>query len=183
MPSCRAERGNGTGIAAGIWFRRQPPPMLPSMDPLYFEDFHPGQRFESAPARMERDRIAAFAAEFDPQPQHINETEAATSMFGQFIASGWHTASQTMRLQFDALISRFPGGGMGAQIDNMAWRRPVQPGDDIRAVIEVLETRPSRSRPDRGILNLRTTTLNQRDETVMEMTAAIFAPCRNAKAR
>lgn len=146
------------------------------MDPLYFEDFHPGQQFHSASAPMEEGRIAAFAAEFDPQPQHLNEASAASSMFGQFIASGWHTASQTMRLQFDALISRFPGGAMGAQVDSLAWRRPVHPGDQIRAVIEVLEARPSRSRPDRGILNLRTTTLNQRDETVMEMTAAIFVP-------
>lgn len=152
--------------------------MLPAMDPLFYEDFHPGQRFESAPARIERDRITAFAAEFDPQPQHLDEAQAATSMFGTLVASGWHTGSLTMRLQLDAMMARIPGGAMGAQVDAMAWRRPVHPGDDLRAVIEVLEMRPSRSRPDRGVLNLRTTTLNQRDEAVMEMTAAILVPRR-----
>ncbi len=145
---------------------------------LYFEDFHPGQRFESRAAPMERDRIISFAREFDPQPQHLGDAEAAASMFGTLIASGWHTGSLTMRLQAEILMSRVPGGAMGASVEQMAWKRPVHPGDHIRAVVEVLDTRLSRSRPERGLLSLRTTTLNQRDETVMVMTAAILVPRR-----
>ena len=151
------------------------------MDPLYFEDFQIGQRIESHTAPMDRERILSFAAEFDPQPQHIGEEAARGSMFGMLIASGWHTACQTMRLQFDALFSRFPGGAMGAQVDSMAWRRPVLPGDELRIVLEILEMRPSRSRPKQGLLTLKTTTLNQNDQTVMEMTAAVLVPRRVAQ--
>jgi acyl dehydratase len=147
-------------------------------DPVFFEDFQPGQRFESAPRTMDRDRLVAFAAEFDPQPQHLGEAEAAGSMFGTLVASGWHTAALTMRMQLDILLGRIPGGGMGAQVDRLAWRRPVGPGDRLRAVIEVLAVRESRSRPDRGLVTLRTTTLNQRDEAVMEMEAAVLMPRR-----
>ena len=148
-------------------------------DPLHYEDFHVGQRFESRAAVMERERIMAFAREFDPQPQHLGDEEAAGSMFGTLVASGWHTSAQTMRLQFEVVMSRIPGGAMGAQVDSMAWKRPVLPGDALRAVVEVLETRPSRSRPAHGLLSLRTVTLNQRDETVMEMKAAILVPRRS----
>lgn len=147
-------------------------------DELYFEDFYPGRRFESRAAPMDRDRILSFAAEFDPQPQHLGEEEAKASLFGTLIASGWHTGAQTMRLQFEVLMARIPGGAMGAQVDRMAWTRPVLPGDVLSAVVEVLGTRESRSRPERGVLSLKTTTLNQRGETVMEMTASILVPRR-----
>ena len=147
--------------------------------PIYYEDVHVGQRFESAAAPMDRDRIVAFAQEFDPQPQHLDETQAQGSMFGTLVASGWHTAAQTMRLQLDAMMGRIPGGAMGAQVDSLTWRRPVLPGDQLRAVVEVMELRPSRSRPDRGLVTLKTTTLNQKDQAVMEMTAAVLMPRRN----
>ncbi len=75
-------------------------------------------------------------------------------------------------------MGRFPGGSLGAQIDTLAWRRPVRPGDELRAQVEVLAKRPSGSRLDRGLVTLKTTTLNQRDETVQEMTASILAPRR-----
>ena len=147
-------------------------------DPLYYEDFEPGQRYESRPAVMDRDRIASFGAEFDPQPQHVGEDQARGSMFGTLVASGWHTGSLTMRLQLEAVMDRIPGGAMGAQVDSMAWKRPVHPGDALRAIVEVLDKRLSRSRPGRGVLSLRTTTLNQRDEPVMTMTAAVLVPKR-----
>ena len=99
-------------------------------------------------------------------------------MFGTLVASGWHTGSLTMRLQLEAVMDRMPGGAMGAQVDSLAWRRPVLPGDALYAVVEVLECRPSRSRPERGVLQLKTTTYNQRDEAVMEMTAAVLVPRR-----
>ena len=152
----------------------------PSCPDLFYEDFHVGQRFESAPALMDRDRLVAFAAEFDPQPQHLGEEPAKGSMFGTLVASGWHTAALTMRLQLDCMMARIPGGAMGAQIEKLTFRRPVHPGDALRAVMEVLEMRESRSRPERGLLVLQTTTLNQRDEAVLEMSAAVLVPKRPA---
>lgn len=146
--------------------------------PLYFEDLHLGQRFHSPPRTMNRDRLVAFAAEFDPQPQHLNEDAAAGSMFGTLVASGWHTAALTMRMQLDAVFARVPGGAMGAQVDRLSWRRPVHPGDVLHAVIEVLELRESRSRPDRGIATLRTTTFNATGDAVMDMQAAVLFPRR-----
>ncbi len=150
------------------------------MDALYWEDMEVGQIVTSRPQVMTRERIVAFAAEFDPQPQHLDEEAARGSVFGELVASGWHTASVTMRLQLESTMGRFPGGSLGAQVDTLAWRRPVRPGDELRARVEVLAKRPSASRPDRGLLTLKTTTLNQRDETVQEMTASILAPRRPA---
>ena len=147
---------------------------------LYWEDMEVGQVVTSRPQVMTRERIVAFAAEFDPQPQHLDEEAARGSLFGELVASGWHTASVTMRLQLESVMGRFPGGSLGAQVDTLAWRRPVRPGDELRARVEVLAKRPSGSRPDRGLLTLKTTTLNQRDETVQEMTASILAPRRPA---
>ena len=83
-----------------------------------------------------------------------------------------------MRLQLDSVMGRFPGGSLGAQIDKLAWLRPVRPGDRLRAQAEIMEMRPSRSRPDRGLVKMRTTTLNQRDEPVQVMTASVLVPRR-----
>ncbi len=150
------------------------------MDAIYFEDMEVGQVTTSRAQAMTRERIVAFAAEFDPQPQHLDEEAARGSMFGELVASGWHTAAVTMRLQLELVMGRFPGGALGAQVDTLAWRRPVRPGDELRARVEVLALRVSGSRPDRGVLTLKTTTLNQRDEVVQEMTASVLAPRRPA---
>ncbi len=150
------------------------------MTPLHFEDLHVGQQFTSGSAPMERDRLLAFAAEFDPQPQHTSDEAARGSQFGTLVASGWHTAALTMRLQVETLFSRFPGGGLGAQIDTLAWRRPVLPGDTLRIVIEVRALRDSRSRPNSGLASLHTTTVNQHGETVQEMDGAVLVPRRRA---
>jgi hypothetical protein len=91
--------------------------------PLFYEDFHVGQVFTSATHAMNRDRLVAFAAEFDPQLQHLDEQQAKSSHFGTLVASGWHTAALTMRLQLDAILGRISGGAMGAQVDTLAWRR------------------------------------------------------------
>lgn len=149
-------------------------------DILMYEDFHVGQRFVSTARRMEPGRLMEFAAEFDPQPQHLSEETAAGSMFGTLVASGWHTAALTMRMQLDAMMDRIPGGAMGAQVDKLTWVRPVRPGDLLHAVLEVRDMRLSRSRPNRGLLTLHTATINQNDETVMEMTAAVLVPRREA---
>lgn len=149
-------------------------------DDWYYDDIEVGQVVTSRAHLMTRERVVAFAAEFDPQPQHLDEEAARGSMFGELVASGWHTASVTMRLQLEAFMGRFPGGALGAQVDVLGWRRPVRPGDELRARVEVLAMRPSGSRPDRGLLTLKTTTLNQRDEAVQEMTAAVLVPRRPA---
>ena len=149
-----------------------------AMHSLFYEDLHIGDRFESSPATVTRDRIVAFATEFDPQPQHLDEELARTSQFGTLVASGWHTASLTMRLQTEALFGRFPGGALGAALDGLHWRRPVHPGDSLRAVVEVLALRLSNSRPAHGLATLRTTTIDQHDHPVMDMTASILVPRR-----
>ena len=147
--------------------------------PLFYEDLHVGQTFASGPVTMDRDRLVAFAAEFDPQPQHLGEASAVRSQFGTLVASGWHTAALTMRLQLEAMMGRFPGGALGAQVDTLTWRRPVHPGDSLHVVVEVLQMRPSASKPGRGILTLRTTTLDQHGEAVMTLQAAVLVPRRS----
>ncbi len=147
-------------------------------DAIYYEDLSVGQVFLSRAEAVSRDRIVAFAQEFDPQPQHLDEDAARRSMFGELVASGWHTAALTMRLQLDSVMGRFPGGSLGAQIDKLAWLRPVRPGDRLRAQAEIMDMRLSRSRPDRGLVTIQTTTLNQRDEPVQVMTASVLVPRR-----
>lgn len=132
---------------------------------LYLEDFSPGQTFRSETLRVEPDRVKAFAEEFDPQPFHLDAEAARRSVFRGLSASGWHTAAMTMRLVLSSPL-RPAGGIVGAGSDEMRWPNPVRPGDDLHAEIEVLEVRPSRSRPDRGLVKMRTTTLNQRGEPV-----------------
>ncbi len=148
------------------------------MNDLYYEDFQPGQRFTSRTVTMTRERIVAYAEEFDPQPQHLGEDAAKASQFGELVASGWHTASLSMRLQYEAGLGRIRGGGMGAQVDKLSWPRPVRPGDALHVVLEVKDMRPSRSRPDRGIITFHTTTLNQNGETVQTMVGVVLTPRR-----
>jgi acyl dehydratase len=91
----------------------------------HFEDFAVGQKFRSRPFRMEKDRMIEFAKEFDPQPQHADEEAAASSQFGQLVASGWHTAAVSMRLFISDALPPIAGGGQGAGIDGLAWPAPV----------------------------------------------------------
>ena len=147
---------------------------------MYYEDFHVGQRFASRSQVMTRERILAFGEEFDPQPQHTSEAAAAASNFGELIASGWHTAAVTMRLQYEAAFCRIVNGGMGAQIDKLTWVRPVRPGDAVQAVVEVAQMRLSKSRPDYGVMSMLTTTVNQDGQTVQTMTGTLLIPRRPA---
>jgi acyl dehydratase len=144
----------------------------------YLEDFAVGQTFRSGPLRIDKERALAFAAEFDPQPFHLNEAAASRSIFGGLTVSGWHTAAVTMRL---LVASDFkPAGGiLGAGLDECRWPRPVRHGDELRIECEVLEVRPSRSRPGQGLLKLRTTTLNQDHEAVMVQVANVVVLRRN----
>jgi acyl dehydratase len=125
-----------------------------------------GQTFGSGRLRMDKERIFAFAAEFDPQPFHLDEAAARDSIFGGLAASGWHTAAVTMRLLFESELK--PAGGIiGAGLDECRWPRPVRPGDELRIECEVIEVRRSKSRPEQGLIKLRTTTLNQDGEAVL----------------
>ena len=131
----------------------------------YLEDFEAGQKFGSGRLRVEPQRIKSFAAEFDPQPFHLDENSARDTLFKGLAASGWHTAAVTMRLLVDGELK--PAGGiLGAGFEEMRWPRPVRPGDELHVDAEVLEVRPSKSRPDQGVIKVRTTTLNQNEEPV-----------------
>src|SRR5881397_1381520 len=127
---------------------------------LYLEDLHAGQRFASGAHAVDEAQIKAFAGQFDPQPFHLDDATAKDTLFAGLAASGWHTAALTMRLLVDG-GAPIAGGIIGGGTDELRWPRPVRPGDQLRVESEVLEVRPSRSRPQQGLVKLRTTTLNQ----------------------
>jgi acyl dehydratase len=150
------------------------------MSELFLEDYTVGMRITQSPRiRIEKDEIIAFAKKFDPQYFHLDEEAARNSIFGGLVASGWHTAALTMWLmtQRDA---RPAGGSVGLGFDEMRWPTAVHPGDELRIESEVLDVRPSKSRPDRGLIKMRTRTLNQRDEVVQEVVANALVPKRGA---
>jgi acyl dehydratase len=143
----------------------------------YLEEFAAGQTYGSGRAVLDPARIKAFAAEFDPQPFHLDEEAARGTMFRGLAASGWHTAAITMRLLVDSELK--PAGGIiGIGLDEFRWPRPVRPGDELRVESEVLEVRPSKSRPDQGLIKVRTTTLNQHNEPVQIMVSNLVVPRR-----
>jgi acyl dehydratase len=148
----------------------------------YLEDFTVGQIFESARLRVDREAIIAFARQFDPQPYHLDEEAARNSVFGRLAASGWHTAALTMRLLVDSDF-RPAGGILGVGFDELSWPRPVRPGDELQTRSEVLDVRPSKSRPDRGLVRVRTTTFNQNGEAVQIYTGNLLVPRRPDDAR
>jgi acyl dehydratase len=145
-------------------------------DGLYLEDLHIGQRFESATHVVTAEQIKAFALQFDPQPFHLDEAAAASTLLGGLAASGWHTAALTMRLLVDS--HTIAGGIIGADVE-IAWPRPVRPGDELQVFSEVVEITPSRSKADRGIVVLRSETRNQRGEAVQILTSKLIVPRRS----
>ena len=144
----------------------------------YFEDFAVGQKFASDRLAVSAAEIKEFAASYDPQPFHLDETAAKETSFAGLAASGWHTAALTMRL---IVGSEFrPAGGILGFGGELIWARPVRPGDELHVECEILETRLSQSRPGQGILKLRVTTLNQDGEVVQTFTPALLVPLRPA---
>ena len=143
---------------------------------LYLDDVKVGQTFTSESHVMDVWRIKEFAAEFDPQPFHIDEAAAEQSVFHGLAASGWHTAAVAMRL-LTTSGPRFADGilGLGAEI---SWPRPTRPGDVLHMVSEIEEIRPSQSNPERGIVTIRSTMLNQNGETVYLLKAKLLVPRR-----
>jgi acyl dehydratase len=146
---------------------------------LYLEDLTPGRVFKSCEITLDSTAIKAFASQFDPQPFHLDEPAAAKSLFGGLVASGWHTTALTMRLLVEGGLP-IAGGIIGAGTDELRWPRPVRPGDTLRVESEVLEVRPSRSRPDQGLVKIRSTTFNQNNEPVQLMTSNVVVPKRPA---
>ena len=140
--------------------------------PLYLEDLQVGQRFTSGEYRVEESGIHSFAEQFDPQPFHLNEAAAAASIFEGLAASGWHTAAITMRLMVTGGVP-FAAGiiGLGGEI---AWPRPTRAGDVLRVESEIIEILPSRSKPNQGIVRVRSTTLNQSGEAVQVFTGKVL---------
>jgi acyl dehydratase len=143
--------------------------------PLFFDDLSVGQRFQTGTVLVDLERVKAFAAEFDPQPFHLDEAAASSSIFGGLVASGWHTAALTMRLMVDSDM-RIAGGLVGVGVEQVRWPHPVRPGDRIRVEIEVVEVRLSRSNPTRGIVRFKSQTLNQNEKVVMEQVASLVVP-------
>jgi acyl dehydratase len=150
------------------------------MSDRYYEDFAVGElKRPRGRVRVDKDAIVDFAQKFDPQPFHLDDEGGRKSIFGRMVASGWHTAALTMSL-VAASEYRAVTGTIGMGFDKMLWPMPVYPGDELRIETEVLEMRPSRTRPDRGLIKFRTRTLNQNDEVVQELIANAMVPRRHA---
>jgi acyl dehydratase len=143
----------------------------------YLEDLRVGDRFHSGPCEVTEAGIITFAREFDPQPFHLDRERAQQTIFKGLVASGWHTAAITMRLLVTCGLN-LAGGAVGLGADELRWPRPVRPGDILRLELEIVEVRPSRSKPDRGTVRLRYVTRNQRNETVMTLMATALVPKR-----
>ena len=140
-------------------------------DSLYLEDVHVGLRLVSGTHALDTAQIMEFARQFDPQPFHLDEAAAAASLFQGLAASGWHTAAITMKL-ITGMRPSIAGGIIGAGAE-LNWPTAARPGDLLRVESEVIEIRPSRSRPDRGIVLMRSQTRNQRDEIRQELVAKL----------
>jgi acyl dehydratase len=134
---------------------------------LYLEDLYVGQRFTSSPHTLNADQIKTFAAQFDPQPFHLDEAAAKESLFGSLAASGWHTAALTMRM----LVESVPlaNGLIGAELQ-LAWPRPTRPGMTLQVFGEVVEITPSRSKPDMAMVTMRNETRDQDGDVLQVFT-------------
>jgi acyl dehydratase len=143
---------------------------------LYLEDLRVGQRFVSGTHRIDEEQIRAFAEQFDPQPFHLDADAAKATLFDGLVASGWHTAAITMRLLVGSGLP-IAGGIVGARAE-IAWPGPVRPGAVLHVESEILELRPSQSRPDRGVVKVRSETRDQLGEVVQVLVATLVVPRR-----
>ena len=144
----------------------------------YFEDFAVGQTFRSGTKRVDEAEIRRFAAEYDPQPFHLDDAAARRTVFGGLAASGWHTAAMTMRLIVDSEFQ--PVGGILGFGGELTWLKPVWPGDELHVEAEIVELRESRSRPNQGLLKARITTRNQYGEPVQTFAPTLLVARRPA---
>jgi acyl dehydratase len=147
---------------------------------LCFEDFRVGQVAEYGRKLVTADEIKAFAAQFDPQPMHLDEEAARATPFGQFCASGYHTACILMRMIADGFLLRSTSLG-GPGVDELKWLAPVLPGDELKVRAHVLSVRDSESRPDMGFVKFLFEVINQSDVVVMTMTSTGMFRRRRAR--
>jgi acyl dehydratase len=152
----------------------------PAPNALFLEDLRVGQRFSSASHTIDAAQIKDFAARFDPQPFHLDDEAAKATLFGGLAASGWHTAAITMKLLVQSGLP-LRGGiiGTGGEV---SWPKPTRPGDTLTVFSEIEEVTPSRSRPDRGMVRVRSETRNQHGEIVQVLIAKLVVPRRSATA-
>lgn len=144
----------------------------------YYEDFAVGDVFTSGTYRMDKARMIAFAEEYDPQPAHVDEAAARDSQFGRLVASGWQTAAVAMRLMIADALPPIAGGGVGAGVENIAWPQPVLPGDELRVRVQITGARVSRSRPDRGLMNVAASMTRQDGALVLSMSSTMVVCTR-----
>jgi acyl dehydratase len=144
---------------------------------LYLEDLTAGRRFTAGPVLIEAEAIRTFAAQFDPQPFHLDESAARTSLFQGLVASGWHTAATTMRLLVEGCP--FAGGTIGTRAE-IRWPAPVHPGDSLSMEAQITDARPSARRPGFGVVRLLVQTRNQDNVLVMEMTTLVLVHRRTS---
>jgi acyl dehydratase len=149
-------------------------------DGLFLEDLRVGQRFSSGAHTVDSAQIKAFAAQFDPQPFHLDGEAAKPTLFGGLAASGWHTAAITMKLLVESGLPL--SGGIIGSGGEISWPKPTRPGDTLSVVSEIEEVTPSRSRPDRCMIRVRSETRNQRGETVQVLIAKLVVPRRTTAA-
>ncbi len=151
------------------------------MPKLYFDDFRPGPFGEFGPQSLTREEIVGFAAEFDPQPMHLDEAAARETFLGGLSASGWHTCGLMMRMMCDNFLLNSASMGANA-IEEVKWMRPVRPGDRLTLRATVLDKRASKSRPDMGFVNFLFEMINQDGVCVMQLRSALIMGRRQADA-
>ena len=143
---------------------------------IYLDDLAVGDQFTSGEHAMDEAQITAFAAQFDPQPFHLDDAAARDTLFGGLAASGWHTAAVTMRLQVTSGLP-IAGGIIGAG-GELSWPRPTRANDVLHVVSEVVQIQPSKSKPDRGMVTVRSETRNQHGDVLQLSTVRIVVPRR-----
>jgi acyl dehydratase len=151
------------------------------MNTFVFEDFKPGRLGRFGPRRITREEILAFAAEFDPQPMHLDEEAASRSMLKGLSGSGWHLCSIIMRMMFDGFIGRTASLGSPG-VNELRWLAPLRPGDEVVLDVEVTETRVSRSRPSTGIVMFKAVASNTAGQALCEMESPIIVQRRDQAA-
>ena len=143
------------------------------MPQFHWEDFTPGRVFEHGPRRLPRDEMIAFAAEFDPQPMHLDDEAARATMLGGLAASGWYLCCILMRMCADAFV--LDSSSMGAPgVDEVKWLLPVRPDDELSLRATVLDTRASKSRPDMGFVRFGFELFNAKGQRAMTLTTSLM---------
>ena len=173
-------RADALEIAAKCGHNRASFRQFPFMT-LTFEDLPPGRLGTFGPRRVTREEILAFAAEFDPQPMHLDEAAAQRSMLKGLSGSGWHLCSVMMRMMFDGFIGRTASLGSPG-VNEVRWLVPLRPGDELTLDVDVIEARVSNSRPETGIVTFKGSMRNARGEVLCELVSPIIVRRRTRAA-